>query len=202
MKDMPNMLSYTIQGGGVGNHVPYIHVGWGAESGRFRPSKPQDDSYWIAILDRNNPKGALVKDFVVPASQNSKVPDGLDYYMINPQYMFVVTTQFLSTLHVPQGAWYDYLVKYGAGRELQRLEQINTTLGCGSVSRMGYVLTGLCGVRDHPKTPPPPPNPASYELATITNYTTLLMMSLMPTPNGPPYSLCDSYTFLTNPMPA
>jgi hypothetical protein len=195
MQNMPNMLAYTIQGGGVGsNYQPNIIIGDGPTAGQFSPKNAKDDTYWIAIMDRNNPK-SLVKDFLVPGSSNSTVPAGLDYYMINPQYFFAVTTQCLSTLHVPQGDWFNYLVKYGAGRELQRLEQLNTTLSCGTFGQVGYVLTGFCGVRDFTKTPLPPPPPPSYELSTITNYSTLMMMSLMPTPNGPPYGFCDSYTF-------
>lgn len=194
MKEMPNMLAYTIRGGGTSdNCTPEICIGQGPSKAILFPSKPQNDMYWIAILDRNNPK-ALVKEFIWPGSQNAKVPDGLDYYMINPQNMFAVTTQSLSMLHLPQGDWYHYLMKYGAGRELQRLEQIATSLSCGTFQRAGYVLTGLCGVRDHPPSPPPPPDPPSYELSTITNYWTLLTMSLMPGPNGPPYALCESYT--------
>ncbi len=65
--------------------------------------------------------------------------------MSNPGYLFAVVTQFLSTLDVPQGDFYDYLVSHGAGRELQRLEQINTSLGCGMFGQLSYVLTGQCG---------------------------------------------------------
>jgi hypothetical protein len=191
--DMPNMLAYTIKGGGIGsNYQPEIVVGNGKNSAAFYPKNATDDTYWIAILDANNPH-KLVKDFLIPGSSNSTVPAGLDTYMSNPQYIYALTTQYLSTLHVPQGDWYDYLVKYGAGRELQRLEQINSSLSCGTISRMGYVLTGGGGPRGGNNIPPP-----AYEIATITNYSTILTMSLMPMPGGgPPYSLCDSYTFVT-----
>jgi hypothetical protein len=62
--------------------------------------------------------------------------------MSNPQYIFALATQFLSLLHIPQGDFFDYLMKYGAGRQLQRIEQLNSTLGCGSIGRPTYVLTG------------------------------------------------------------
>ena len=68
--------------------------------------------------------------------------------MNDPEYIFAVATQYLSTLHVPQGDFYDFLAKYGAGRELQRLEQINTVLGCGSYQPHGLHLTGQCGPRE------------------------------------------------------
>jgi hypothetical protein len=58
---------------------------------------------------------------------------------------------------------------------------------------MSYILTGQCGPRG-PKIIPP----ISYEIGSITDFPALLLMSLMPMPNGgPPYSICDSYTFLT-----
>jgi len=74
-----------------------------------------------------------------------------------------------------------------------KLEQLNTVLSCGSYSRMSYILTGQCGPRD-PKLPSPP----SYEMGSYLNYPVLLMMSLMPQANGgPPWSICDSYSFVT-----
>ncbi len=188
---MQNMLAYTITGSINSGIVPYIVIGQGATAQRVKPQAPQDDSYWIAILDANSP-GKLVKDFVIPGSNNSSIPSGLDAYMSNPAYIFALVTQYLSTLHVPQGDFYDYLVKYGSGRALQRLEQLNTSLGCGSISRMSYLLTGQCGPRGNGI-----PSPPSYEQGTFQT-PVLLTMSLMPLPNGqPPYSICDSNTFIT-----
>lgn len=188
---MQNMLAYTIQGSFYSGSVPYIVIGQGSTRQFVKTQTPQDDSYWIAILDRTVP-GKLVKDFVIPGSNNSSVPAGLDTYMSNPAYIFALVTQFLSTLHVPQGDFYDYLAKYGSGRALQRLEQLNTSLGCGSIGRMSYLLTGQCGPRGNGI-----PSPPSYELGSYQN-PVLLTMSLMPQMNGqPPYSICDSNTFIT-----
>lgn len=189
---MPPMLAYTIQASHWQSNAPYAVIGYGRDGAGIRPDNPQDDSYWIAILDANNPK-QKVKDWVVPGTSNSAVPPGVDTYMNNPAYIFIVATQYLSTLHVPQGAFYNFLVNYGAGRELQKLEQINTVLSCGSYGRMSYILTGQGGVRS-----PNQPAPISYELGSYTNQGALLLMSLMPQMNGqPPYSICDSYTFHT-----
>jgi hypothetical protein len=111
--------------------------------------------------------------------------------MSSPAYLFAVVTQYLSTMSVPQGDFYAYLASHGAGRELQRLEQINTTLGCGAISRMSYVLTGQGGPANSGST--------AYELGSTSNRV-LFLMSLMPQPSGqPPYTICDSYTFITNP---
>ena len=188
---MANMLAYTIQSSIYQSNPPMLIVGSGGNETAIYPANPQDDSYWIVIIDAKNPR-SKIKDWVVPGQNNSAVPSGLDTYMNDPDYIFAVATQYLSTLHVPQGAFYDYLVKYGAGRELQRMEQVNSVLSCGTYGRMSYVLTGQCGPRD-PKLPPP----ASYEVGSIYgDRAALLLMSLMPMPNGgPPYSICDSYTF-------
>ena len=88
---------------------------------------------------------------------------------------------------MPQGAWYDYLTAHGAGRELQKLEQISayTYPPYGWVPRMAYVLTGQCGSGG-----------IAYERGSFTE-PVILELSLMPLPSGPPYSICDSYTFVT-----
>lgn len=194
MSNMPNMLAYTIQSSLYQDsaNAPYIIIGTGNNRSRLSPQNPQDDSYWIVIMDASNPS-QKVNEWIVPGQNNSTVPSGLDTYMSNPKYLFAVVTQYLSTLHVPQGDFYDYLVKYGAGRQLQRLEQVNSVLSCGTYGRMSYILTGQCGPRGGNNMPL-----QSYEIGSISEMQALLLMSLMPMPNGgPPYSICDSYTFKT-----
>ena len=188
MSTMPPMLAYSIQGGILAGIYPRIHVG--PTQQMFAPANPVDDSYWIVILDANNPSNK-VQEFMVPGSQNTTVPAGLDAFMSKPGYLFALVTQYLNTMHVPQGDFYDYLASHGAGPELQRLEQISTSIGCGSIGHLSYVLTGQCG----------PANSGSpaYE-AGSSSTGAMLLMSLMPLPNGqPPYSLCNSYTFITRP---
>jgi hypothetical protein len=188
MKNMPGMLAYSVKGGIIANDFPNVVVGQGASIVNFKPTNSQNDTYWIAIIDSMNPT-TLVQQFLVPGQNNSSVPTGLDSYMTNPQYLFAVVTQQLSSIHVPQGAWYNYLVQYGAGEQLQMLEQLNTTIGCGAYGWVSYLLTGPCG----PRTIGNP----SYEIGSF-NDAAILMMSLMPQPNGKgPYVLVDSYTFIT-----
>jgi hypothetical protein len=190
MTGMPPMLAYTIQGSLYSGAVPRITIGQRQGKKTLSPQNPTDDSYWIAILDANNPTNK-VQEFVVPGSSNSAVPSGLDTYMSNPAYLFAVVTQYLSTLHLPQGAFYSYLAAHGAGRQLQRLEQLATSLGCGVISYMSYALTGQCG---------PPNGTVAYENSSTAG-PAMIVMSLMPQANGqPPYSLCDSYTFVTGPQ--
>ena len=194
MKDMPQMLAYTIRGGGTGsNYSPLVVVGQGPSQASFYPENAEDGTYWYLFLDAYDPT-KYIKDFQAPGIFNTIVPEGLDTYMTNPNYLYVITTQSMSIQMLPQGDLYNYLVKYGAGRELNRLEQINTTLGSGTYGFFGYSLIGSCGPRGGPLPPPP-----SYELSTVTNNYTLMTMSLMPMPGGgPPYSLCDCETFLTS----
>ena len=184
MPDMPPMLAYTILGSMYPTSAPRITIGQGPGKQTLSPKSPSDDSYWIVILDAKNPTNR-VQEFVVPGQNNTAVPSGLDTYMSNPAYIFAVVTQHLSTLHVPQGDFYNYLAAHGAGRELQRLEQISTSLGCGVISYMSYALTGQCG----------PPNGVAYESGSPST-AVMLLLSLMPLPNGqPPYSICNSNTF-------
>ncbi len=194
MPNMPNMLAYTIRSSLYSGSAPYLVVGQGSNATWMNPQQPQDDSYWIVILNANNPR-LEVKDWTVPGTNNSTVPSGLDSFMADPANLFVVATQNLSTLHVPQGSFYNYLVKYGAGRELQKLEQINVVLSCGTYSRVSYILTGQCGPRGSDII-----SPASYEIGSYTQNPALLLMSLMPMPNGgPPWSICNSNTFMSMP---
>lgn len=186
MTGMPPMLVYTIRGGLNRGEPPFVRVGQGATAKVFAPQPATDDSYYIVILDANNPTNK-VKDFAFPGASNAAVPAGLDTYMNNPGYIFALVTQSLSSFHVPQGDFYDLLANHGAGRELRQLEQINTTLGCGSAILVSYALTVQCG---------PPPNVA-YEHGSVASRVWILM-SLMPMPNGqPPYAICDSNTFFT-----
>jgi hypothetical protein len=185
---MPPMLGYSIYGTLMLGQVPFIRIMQGRQATPMYPASGADNSYWIAILDANNPVNK-VKEFVVPGTNNTAVPAGLDTYMGNPAYLFAVVTQNLANYCVPQGDFYDYLTAHGAGRGLQRLEALNLHTACGSSGLVSYILTGQGG----------PPNNGSpaYEVGTIYD-PALLVMSLMPQPSGqPPYSLCDSYTFVT-----
>ncbi len=188
MGGMPPMLAYTIRSPAHTGAWPYIRIGQGNSAQVVRPNQtPADNSYWIVILDANKP-ATKVQEWVVPGLNNTTVPSNLDQYMSNPGYLFAVATQVLSNSSVPQGAFYDYLAAHGAGRELQKLEQISshTQTGYGLYTYVSYILTGQCG----------PPGAVAYERSAFSDWANLLM-SLMPLPSGqPPYSICDSYTFV------
>ncbi len=185
---MPPMLGFTIKGSLASGYIPTITISQGRTNRTIYPANSADSSYWIAILDANNPVNK-VKEFIFPGTNNTAVPAGLDTYMSNPAYLFAVATQSLTSLNVPQGDFYDYLAAHGAGRELQRLEQLNLHNQCGTITPLSYTLIGQGG----------PPNAGSpaYEQGSTFN-PALMVLSLMPLPNGqPPYSFCNSYTFVT-----
>ena len=191
MAAMPPMLAYTVQSSPWTANAPSVVVGFGSNATWMTPAQPQDDSYWIVFFSRANPR-QKVKEWVIPGNNNSQVPPGIDTYINDPEYIFAVATQTLSTLHVPQGPFYDFLAKYGAGRELQKLEQLNAVLSCGGYGHVNYALTSQAGGRNDPKIPPPP----SYEMGDYRGNQVIMMMSLMPMESGaPPYSICDCYTF-------
>jgi hypothetical protein len=153
---MPPMIAYAVNSSLYANDLnkPFIVIDVGAKKTRIMPDNAQqkDDSYWIVVMDSKNPRVKL-KDWVVPAA-GATVPPDMQSYFDNPSNIFAVATQYLSTLHVPQGPFFDFLTKYGAGRELQRLEQVNASLGCGAYGRISYVLTSLCGKREPGQRPP------------------------------------------------
>lgn len=197
MSILQNTLAFTIQGGGVSDLGPGIGIGYPDTGTTITPRTTRadlpDEYYWVALLDNYRP-GLLLAEFIIPGSSYSTVPAQLDAALSDPEIIFVVTTKQLSLQHVPKGDLYDLLVKYGAGRELERLNQLSTTLYPGGINSAGYVLTGPGGPRGGSNIPPP-----SYELSTITKPATILAMSLLPTSNGkPPYSLIDLYSINTH----
>jgi hypothetical protein len=188
MASGPIKLPYTIKGSISSNDSPRVYVGLGANKQAFIPNPPTDDSYWWFFLDNATQK--LAHSVVVPGANNSSVPPGIDTYMNNPNLLFGIATQYLSLLHVPQGALYDYMASYGAGGALGKLEQLNVTVGCGYYGRVSYILVGQAGARGGPYPPPPSYEKGSYRDPTI------LQVSLMSLPNGqPPYSIVNEYTF-------
>lgn len=185
---MPPMLAYTIRSPIQTGATPFIRVGQGNSAQVVRPNQtPPDNSYWFVFLDANKP-ATKVQDWVIPGQNNTTLPPDIAQYMSNPGYLFAVVTQVLANSSVPQGSFYGFLAANGAGRELQKLEQVssNTQTGYGLFTRVSYILTGQCG----------PTVNVAYESGSFTD-AALLLMSLMPQPNGqPPYSICDSYTFV------
>lgn len=170
------MLAYSIYGT-FGDNQPQIVIGPNPRALLF-PANAQDDSMWFCVLDANDSTGPRVADYVVPGNRNTEVPAGLQQYISSANYIVTLATQTLRASNVPQGALYTFLAQYGAGRELQRLEQFNTARGCGQNDFVSYVMSTQGGAY-------------GYEQASDTN-PVRYAMSLR---GGPPYTLCDAYTF-------
>jgi hypothetical protein len=175
-------LAYTITSpDGVGvPPYPQITVGQAPNLVTLSPKSPVPNSYWFCVLDATNPTTKVI-EFVVPASQNTVVPNGLDAYMSSPKFIIGLATHSLGVHQVPQGNLYTYLKAHGAGRELDRLEQLNVTWMCGDAGIVSYVLTTQGGSN------------FGYELGT-TGQRARYLMSLT-SGGGSYYSLCDAYTF-------
>lgn len=173
------MVAYSIFSSYLsGSVVPQVLLGPNPDA-TFTPNNAQDDSYWFLAIDAQNPIKS-VYNFVLSGASNTTVPAGLEQYISNPAYIVTLATQALRATSVPQGPLFAFLKKYGAGRELDRLEQMNTTRGCGQNEYVSYVLTTQGGT-------------FGYEQASDV-HPVRYMMSLT---DGPPYSLCDAYTYKT-----
>jgi len=186
MASAPIMLAYTVKGGISPGDSPVVYVGQGSGKQQLGPNQALNNSYWWYFLDNATQK--MLYNVVVNGSSNTSVPAGIDTYMTNPSVFFGVVTQNLSSLYLPQGALYDYLVNYGAGDALNMLEQGNATMGCGYLGQISYTLIGQGG-------PGGSSQPPSYEVSSFYN-AAIIQMSLMSQQNGqPPYLLVDEYTF-------
>ncbi|MFC4992099.1 hypothetical protein [Rubritalea tangerina] len=95
--------------------------------------------YWA--IDRYNPSADPAFSYFQEATsyQIDTVPPGIDNYA-NDDYIIVVTTQGLNNTQVPQGALYQFLIKIGAGPQLEMLEQVNTFYACGFTGKIAYTL--------------------------------------------------------------
>lgn len=190
---MPPMLAYTVRSALYDNEPPCVVIDVGKNQTKITPAGTSGSYYWFVFLDANNPK-VKVKERIVPGYEHSAVPPGLEADMSNPKYIFAVATYGLPVTFVPQGPFYDFFAKYGAGRELQRLEQISATVPCGGLQVTSYVLTSQGGPRE-----PGMPKPAGYDICN-PEVPAVLMLSLMPQANGKgPYSIMDSYTWTSPP---
>lgn len=92
--------------------------------------------YWAVVVDRTNLN--VVANFTF--SDNSDVPAQLTPYQNNAQYMLILSTMQVLSTNLPVGNLYNFLVSNGAGKELQRIEQIYAALNCGTWGNLGYVL--------------------------------------------------------------
>ena len=163
-------------------------VGQGPTQTWIGANSQDPNIYWWFFVSNQAPQ-KLVYQLIVPGANNTTVPSGIDSYMSNPDLIFGVVTQQLSSIYLPQGDLYNYLSTYGASEGLQMLEQGNSSLGCGYLGSVAYAMVGQGGPRNVPYPPP------TYEAAEMW-HAALVEVSLVSQPNGqPPYALVDEYTF-------
>ena len=120
------------------NRAPNIAIGQTV----YNPtSTPTSGGYWFLVVDRTSLQVAV--NLVSTDSDN--VPEAVQPYVNNTQFMLFLATWGVTINNVPQGALYDLLVAAGAGPVLSRLEQLNYQLGCGLFGNMSYAMAGLFG---------------------------------------------------------
>ena len=106
----------------------------------YFPNPYTNNSFWFLILDRTT----LQVVFNVVQQSNTTLPAGIEQYN-DPRYLLIVATTSLSTLRVPQGPLYAYLLDNGASAALKRLEQISAQLNCGEIGTLAYCLVDILG---------------------------------------------------------
>jgi len=114
---------------------------------RYYPPNSQKvpgNSYWFLVLDRFDLNNVLV-DLITDSFKD--VPAEVVKYN-DSRYMLIVATKVLVTYHVPQGPLRDFLAKHGAGDNLNRLEQLNLQIGCGSLGKFGFAMVCVLGDSD------------------------------------------------------
>lgn len=111
------------------------------------PANKTGIQYWV--IDRYNPTAAPVYSYFqdVASGTVDQVPAELKQY-VTDDYIFVVTTQGIENTQVPQGELYSFLIKIGAGAQLEMLEQVNTYFACGFTGKIAYTLITVPGTND------------------------------------------------------
>jgi hypothetical protein len=119
---------YSNYGNIVSIGSNYLQLGYGTPN-----------LYWAIVVDRTDL--TVVANFTF--SNNANVPPQLAPYQNNAQYMLILSTMQVSSTNLPVGNLYSFLVNNGAGKELQRIEQIYAALNCGTWGNLGYVLVTI-----------------------------------------------------------
>lgn len=157
---MASIVPLTIQAGITQNFGSRITIGTNKLSIPYNVS----NLYWAVVLDRTNLN--VLQNFTFTDNQN--IPAQLNPYINNSQYILILTTQNLSTTHLPTGNFYNFLIQEGAGVALLRIEQIYQALSCGTWGWAGYTL--VC-VMD---------KSTCYDFSDVLGNATVNTLSLMP----------------------
>ncbi len=134
---MSNPVPLTIQTPLNKGYSAYIVIG--NQELYIAPDK--SNLYWMVILNNSDLKVEANFTF----SDNSKVPPELSPYLNNPDYIMILSTVRLHSDNLPQSAFHAFLVSEGAGRQLNRAEQIFEAFNCGTWGVMSYALVAVLG---------------------------------------------------------
>jgi hypothetical protein len=134
---MANNVPLTIQTVLDGNLSSQVVIGSNTVSCKYGLR----NVYWCLVIDRSDL--SVKENFTF--STNNVVPAQLKPYIGNSNYVLILTTQYLTSANLPQGAFYDYLTQEGAGTQLNRAEQIYETLSCGTWGWFSYAYVAIMG---------------------------------------------------------
>jgi hypothetical protein len=161
---MAGIVPLTIQTGVRSSSNSVIVIG----SNYLSLKAAVQNVYWAVIVDRTNL--TVVENFTF--SDNQNVPPQLVPYSTNDQYIFILTTQGLTSANLPAGKLYQFLIQEGAGVQLKKLEQVYAALNCGSWGWMGYALVSVFDTR------------GSFEFAEYYQHAMLSTLQLVPVQIG------------------
>jgi hypothetical protein len=129
---------------------------------------PSASFVWMVVVDLTN-LNVVANEMTQP----STVPANIQKYANNPQYFLFTAGNNLWASGIPQGDLYDFLRKAGAGRELDRCEQVFSQLNTGWLPNFSYVLAATLAENDLP----------GFEAFSTTTYS-ILTMAFLPITNN------------------
>jgi hypothetical protein len=159
----PN-VPLTIQGCVYNNYGNVVCIG----NNNLGLGYSTPNLYWALVIDRTNLN--VVENFTF--SDNTDVPAQLVPYQNNSQYMLILSTMQLSSINLPVGNFYQFLVSQGAGAGLQRIEQIFAALNCGTWGNLGYILVTVMDTT------------SGYDYSSYNQDAFIATLQLMPIPVG------------------
>jgi hypothetical protein len=130
------------------------------------PGDPDQVCFWFVVVDMTNNLNVVA---TAVGTNNSTVPPAIASLAGNPNLYMFVCANVQRSYNLPHGDLYTFLKKAGSGPGLDRLEQIVTQLGTGSVVFFSYVLGATLADNDG----------VGFEAWSL-NHSAILAMQFMP----------------------
>ncbi|MBL7731450.1 MAG: hypothetical protein JNM88_09760 [Chitinophagaceae bacterium] len=137
---MANSVPLTLINSTDGSTVSVIYLG-----NQLTPHLPDYKvtlgSYWYVVLDRSSL--AVAASF--QTTDTSNVPQALNPYLNNPQYLLIVLANSISTGNSgpPDGNLYAFFQEMGSSAALAELEQVIAATGSGTFGVYAYTLVAI-----------------------------------------------------------